>query len=123
MTHEEKMEEAIRRANLPQGVLDALPSIPALVASLAVAGTALAIDAATGIGGAVELGGAGLLLAGAALAARQLTRSSPEVEKDFPNEPAQATTLKRAAKDGKPFCAKCEALKKHLEAERAAGNS
>ena len=48
-----------------------------------------------------------------------LTRSATEVENDFPNESAQATTLKRAAKDGKPFCAKCEALRERLEAERA----
>ena len=72
MTHEEKMEEAIKRANLPQGILDALPSIPALVASITVAGAVLAAAAATGIGGLVEGVTAALLLLGAALAGVQI---------------------------------------------------
>jgi hypothetical protein len=36
-----------------------------------------------------------------------LARSSPQVEKDFPNEPDQAQTLRQAAKDGTPFCEVC----------------
>jgi hypothetical protein len=48
-----------------------------------------------------------------------LPRLSLQVEKDFANEPAQATTLRRAAKDGKPFCAICEAFRAAQDAERA----
>lgn len=49
-----------------------------------------------------------------------LARSSPQVEKDFPNEPDQAQTLRQAAEDGTPFCAVCEAMK---AARAAAGGT
>lgn len=40
-----------------------------------------------------------------------MSKSSEAPEQDVPNEPDQAATLKKAAEDGTPFCAICEALK------------
>ena len=37
-----------------------------------------------------------------------LSRSVPAIDKDFPNEPAQTSTLHRASKAGAPFAEVCK---------------
>jgi hypothetical protein len=72
LTHEEKMEEAINRAELSPAVREALGDIPTLVASAAVAGGILIGLALTGYGAVAEGIAAGLLLLGAALSGAQI---------------------------------------------------
>ena len=42
---------------------------------------------------------------------RMSARTAPVHESDFPNEPDQIATLKKAAEDGTPLCEICESLK------------
>jgi len=76
MTHEEKMEQAIKMANLPPAVMAAIGDPKTIVASLAISMgiivAAGAAAAATGVGAIAEVAGAILLLGGAALAGYQI---------------------------------------------------
>jgi len=72
MTHEQKMEEAIKGAKLSPAVREALGDIKSLVAQMVVVGAILAGIAATGYGAVAEGIGAALLIAGAALSGVQI---------------------------------------------------
>src|SRR5574338_63272 len=64
MTHEEKMEAAIKMSNLAPEILGELGDLRVLVGSIVVVGGILAASAATGAGAVVEAIAAILLLAG-----------------------------------------------------------
>jgi hypothetical protein len=67
MTHEQKMEEAIKRAPISDAIRKQLGDIPTLVATMVVVTGVLIGLAATGYGAAAEAISAGLLIAGAAI--------------------------------------------------------
>ncbi|WP_225000343.1 hypothetical protein [Cesiribacter sp. SM1] len=72
MTHEEKMQVAIKQANLSEEVLEEIGDIKTLVASMVVVGGILALIAATGYGAVAEAVAAGLLIIGGALSGHQI---------------------------------------------------
>ncbi len=72
MTHEQKMEAAIKGAGLAPAVMQELGDIKTLVASMVIVGGTLALLAATGYGAVAEAVGAGLLVVGAAMSGAQI---------------------------------------------------
>lgn len=72
MTHEEKMEESIKRANLGPEVMEELGDIKTLVATMVIVVGILVAIAFTGYGALAEAIAAGLLIIGAAVSGVQI---------------------------------------------------
>lgn len=104
MTHEQKMEEAIKRAPLTDAVRAELGDLKVLVATMIIVAGTLALIAATGYGAIAEGIGAGLLLLGGALSGYEIGTGITRLVEFFQETRCdRASTLEDLDKAGNSF--------------------